>query len=109
MGVLHACVYIYLPYAEGVSTRHWNPGTGVTDVCEPPCGSFWFVKTRFLCVALVVLELSVDQAGLQLRDPPASTSRVLGLKAPNLSLLSTRSAKVGNAVLAGNLPDKDIS
>ena len=31
----------------------------------------------FLCVtALVVLELSVDQAGLALRDPPASDSQV---------------------------------
>jgi hypothetical protein len=41
-----------------------------------------FFKTGFLCVALAVLELhSVDQAGLELRNPPASASRVLGLKA----------------------------
>ena len=35
----------------------------------------------FLCVALAVLELSVDQAGLELSDLPASTSQVLGLNA----------------------------
>ena len=40
-------------------------------------------ETGFLCVALAVLEFTlcfVDQAGLQLRDPPASAT-VLGLKA----------------------------
>ena len=38
---------------------------------------FWFFKTGFLYVALAVL----DQAGLELRNPPASASQVLGLKA----------------------------
>jgi hypothetical protein len=38
-------------------------------------------KIVFLCVALAVLELTVDQAGLELRNPPASASQVLGLKA----------------------------
>jgi hypothetical protein len=33
---------------------------------------FWFFETGFLCVALAVLEL---------RNPPASASQVLGLKA----------------------------
>jgi hypothetical protein len=40
-------------------------------------------ETGFFCVALAVLELtlySVDQAGLELRNPPASASQVLGLK-----------------------------
>ena len=48
---------------------------------------FWglvgcFFETEFLCVALEpVLELAlVNQAGLELRDPPASASSVLGLK-----------------------------
>ena len=44
---------------------------------------FCFPETGFLCVALAVLELTthfVDQAGLKLRNPPASTSQVLGLK-----------------------------
>jgi hypothetical protein len=40
-----------------------------------------FFETGFLCIALSVLELTVDQAGLELRNPPASASRVLGLKA----------------------------
>ena len=37
---------------------------------------FWFFETGFLCIAL-----AVDQAGLELRNPPASASQVLGLKA----------------------------
>ena len=45
---------------------------------------FWllFFKTGFLYVALEpVLELALeDEAGLKLRDPPASASQVLGLK-----------------------------
>jgi hypothetical protein len=40
-----------------------------------------FFETGFLCIALAVLALSKDQAGLKLRNPPASASRVLGLKA----------------------------
>lgn len=35
---------------------------------------FWLLETGFLCVSLAVLELSVDQAGLELRDPPVSVS-----------------------------------
>jgi hypothetical protein len=45
---------------------------------------FWGggVETGFLCIILAVLELTfVDQAGLELRNPPASASQVLGLKA----------------------------
>jgi hypothetical protein len=43
---------------------------------------FFFFETGFLCIALAVLETHfVDQAGLELRNPPASASRVLGLKA----------------------------
>jgi hypothetical protein len=45
------------------------------------CFGFWFSETRFLCVALAVLELTLDQAGLKLRNSPASASQVLGLKA----------------------------
>jgi hypothetical protein len=42
---------------------------------------FVFFKTGFLYVALAVLELTlVDQAGLELRNPPASASQVLDLK-----------------------------
>jgi hypothetical protein len=47
-------------------------------------GLVWFFETGFLCIALGVLELSeyfVDQAGLELRNPPVSASRVLALKA----------------------------
>ena len=51
------------------------------------CLCVWFLVFGFLrqgfSVALeLVLELAlVDQAGLELRDPPASASSVLGLKA----------------------------
>jgi hypothetical protein len=40
---------------------------------------FGFSRQGF-SVALAVLELTVDQAGLELRNPPASASQVLGLK-----------------------------
>jgi drug/metabolite transporter (DMT)-like permease len=42
----------------------------------------FFFETGFLCIALAVLERThfVDQTGLKLRNPPASASRVLGLK-----------------------------
>ena len=41
---------------------------------------FWFFETGFLCVALAVLELTflmvfVDQAVLELRNPPASAPK----------------------------------
>jgi hypothetical protein len=43
---------------------------------------FFFIETGFLCVALAVPRThSVDQAGLELRNPPASASQVLGLQA----------------------------
>jgi hypothetical protein len=38
----------------------------------------WFFETGFLCIALAVLELTlyfVDQAGLKLRNLPASASK----------------------------------
>jgi hypothetical protein len=41
---------------------------------------FLFFETGFLCIALAVLGF-VDQAGLELKNPPASTSQLLGLKA----------------------------
>jgi hypothetical protein len=43
----------------------------------------FFSETGFLCrnIALAVLELTLDQAGLELRNLPASASKVLGLKA----------------------------
>jgi hypothetical protein len=42
--------------------------------------TFLFFETGFLCIALAVLELTVDQAGLELRNPSASASQVLGSK-----------------------------
>jgi hypothetical protein len=47
------------------------------------CVCFWFFETGFLCVALAGCPgtHSVDQVGLELRNLPASASRVLGLKA----------------------------
>jgi hypothetical protein len=38
---------------------------------------FWFLETGFLCPGTHF----VDQAGLELRNPPASASQVQGLKA----------------------------
>jgi hypothetical protein len=42
---------------------------------------FWFFETGFLCSPGCPGTHSEDQAGLELRDPPASASQVLGLKA----------------------------
>jgi hypothetical protein len=41
----------------------------------------FFFKTEFLCSPGCPGTHSVDQAGLELRNPPASASQVLGLKA----------------------------
>jgi hypothetical protein len=80
-------VYECLRPDEGVR----SPGTGVRHSYKLPLdGSFYkflkflfvlfclFFETGFLCVALAVL---IDQAGLELRNLPASASQVLGLKA----------------------------
>jgi hypothetical protein len=42
---------------------------------------FWFFETVSLCSPVYSGTHSVDQAGLELRNPPASASQVLGLKA----------------------------
>lgn len=40
----------------------------------------WFFETEFLCItALTVLELTLYQAGLNLRGPPASASQIKGV------------------------------
>ena len=41
---------------------------------------WWWFETAFLYVPLAVLELTVDQADLELRDPPPSASQVLELE-----------------------------
>jgi hypothetical protein len=48
--------------------------------CLFVCG-FFFFKTGFLCRPGCPGTHFVDQAGLELRNPPASASQVLGLKA----------------------------
>ena len=63
-----------------------NPGkkpSGVVHNCPPSTFFFFkFFETGFLCIALAILKLTlVDQAGPELRNPPASASQVLGLKA----------------------------
>jgi hypothetical protein len=45
------------------------------------CFLFWFFETGFLCSPGCPGTHSVDQAGLKLRNLPASASQVLGLKA----------------------------
>jgi hypothetical protein len=58
------------------------------------CFLFLFFETGFLCVVLAVLELTLDEAGLELRNPTASASQVLGLKAcATTAQLSQRSLK----------------
>jgi hypothetical protein len=56
-----------------VSRLFWGWGLGVLFFGFFFFGFFffWFLETGFLCIALAVLELthSVDQAGLELRNP----------------------------------------
>jgi hypothetical protein len=67
-----------------------------SDACEPSCGS-WEL-TFFVCLFVFQDRVSlyspgcpgtqfVDQAGLELRNPPASASQVLGL-GPLLALVN---------------------
>jgi hypothetical protein len=70
------------------STMWWVPGTAWTQptsphsVCLLCFASLSFFKTGSLCVILAVPEFTlVDQDGLELRDPLAPASQVLGLKA----------------------------
>jgi hypothetical protein len=97
---------VYTEPTEARRGHYETPETGVMNSCELPCGCwesipglleeqlvlltlepslrprkewffclFLFFETGFLCIALGV------QAGLELRNPPASASQVLGLKA----------------------------
>jgi hypothetical protein len=66
------------------------PATTSTQVSETPKAHvilfllFFFPQSGFVCIALTVGGTqSVEQAGPELRDPPASASHVLGLKANN--------------------------
>jgi hypothetical protein len=66
------------PHLES-TVRKQMSCTCLLFVCLFVC--FVFFKTWFLYIALAVLELTVkDQAGLELRNPPASASQVLGSK-----------------------------
>jgi hypothetical protein len=54
------------------------------EVRYEPCflKLIYFFETKFLCVTLACpVTHSVDQGGLELRNPPASASQMLGLKA----------------------------
>jgi hypothetical protein len=65
--------------AAGSSHRAHTPPTCLLRQTSNPffvCFGFRFLETGFLCIAL-----AVDQAGLELRNLPASASQVLGLKA----------------------------
>jgi hypothetical protein len=64
---------IYLETATSTICLHTNGHFLMLD-------SSLFFETGFLCVVLAVLEPTLDQAGLELRNLPASVSQVLGLK-----------------------------
>jgi hypothetical protein len=49
-------------------------------VCATTARLVFVLETWFISVALAVLELTVDQAGLELGDLPASANRKLVLK-----------------------------
>ena len=50
------------------------------SICLSVCLSLVSFETMFLCSPCSPGVHSVDHAGLELKDPPASASRVLGLK-----------------------------
>jgi hypothetical protein len=78
------------PSCEGQSPNHGMPYT------TQGIFFFFFFETGFLCVALAVLEFNfVDQACLELRNPLASASQVLGLKACTTTALSVRRHREG--------------
>jgi hypothetical protein len=82
-----------LPRVQGIELRL---ATGAFNVLSPPTGlkvvfwlllllfglvfGFWFFETGFFCNPGCPGTHFVDQAGLELRNPPASASQVLGLK-----------------------------
>lgn len=70
---------------DGLTVVSGNDGEPVLESGHPVLTFFFFFEffeTEFSCVALAILELALqDHVGLQLRDPSASTSGVLGLKA----------------------------
>jgi hypothetical protein len=71
---------------EPMQRRGWGLLTGLLSQACSTCSLFLFVWFGFqdrvsLCSPGCSGTHSVDQAGLELRNPPASASRVLGLKA----------------------------
>ena len=70
-----------LPFLKGLASA-----VHIVYLCPPPVPA---PQAGFLCVALAVLELkSVDQTGLQLRDPPASVLELKVCATPTHSFLT---------------------
>jgi hypothetical protein len=57
----------------------WRPEVLLECCSQQPSTKDFLSCFVFLCVILATPELSVDQAGLKLRDLPVSASQVLGL------------------------------
>jgi hypothetical protein len=80
-------LFILCEYTVTIFRHQKRASDLITDGCEPPCGC-WELNSGPLEVHRVSLcgpscpgTHFVDQAGLKLRNLPASISRVLGLKA----------------------------
>ena len=69
---LMASLLLHCPQASNGAHTYMQAETKQNKTKHPYTYTFFFFETGFLCVALAVLEL---------RNPPASASRVLGLKA----------------------------
>jgi hypothetical protein len=77
------------PYVDFKVRRHGEGEMGLTGRCPQVIQNrsrlilffFFFLETGFLCSPGCPGTHFVDQAGLKLRNLPASASRVLGLKA----------------------------
>jgi hypothetical protein len=64
------------------------PDTPSVSLPPLPLAFVWFFLFCFVLFFVLTGSLYVDQAGLELRNPPASASQVLGLKATTPASLS---------------------
>jgi hypothetical protein len=88
---MYACI---MPLGLWMAVNHhigaWDePGASLRTNALNPCANspaprythaIWFFVTEFLCGLSCTGTWFVDQAGMEFRDCPASTSRVVGLR-----------------------------
>jgi hypothetical protein len=91
-----------------VTTTCWQVYSFCLFVCLFLFLFFWFFETGFFCSPGCPGTHSVDQAGLELRNPPASASQVLGLKACATTPGSTSIIFIGKSTFMKSLTRGDV-